>query len=90
MLVVLKIPVFYVGWVVWWAIKAEPELGAEGGTEGVNWKPWRPPPPGDAARRAVRPRRADASCRASTSARREARREARMAERHAPKPWASS
>jgi hypothetical protein len=44
-LIVLKIPVFYVGWVIWWAIKAEPELGAEGGTEGVNWRPWRPTSP---------------------------------------------
>jgi hypothetical protein len=42
-LVILKIPVAYVGWVLWWAIKAEPELGTEGGTEGVNWKPWRGP-----------------------------------------------
>jgi hypothetical protein len=40
MLVVLKIPLVYVGWVVWWAIRAEPEIGTEGGTEGVNWKPW--------------------------------------------------
>jgi hypothetical protein len=44
-LIVLKIPVFYVGWVLWWAIKAEPELGADGGTEGVNWHPWRPRSP---------------------------------------------
>ena len=29
MLVLLKIPVFYVGWVIWWAIKAVPELGTE-------------------------------------------------------------
>jgi hypothetical protein len=43
MLVILKIPVVYVGWVIWWAIKAEPELGTQGGTEGVNWKPWRRP-----------------------------------------------
>lgn len=43
-LVLLKIPVAYVGWVLWWAIKAEPELGTEGGTEGVNWRPWRRPP----------------------------------------------
>jgi hypothetical protein len=28
-LVVLKIPLVYVCWVVWWAIKAEPEVGAE-------------------------------------------------------------
>jgi hypothetical protein len=43
-LVLLKIPVAYVGWVLWWAIKAEPELGTEGGTESVNWRPWRRPP----------------------------------------------
>jgi hypothetical protein len=42
MLVILKIPIAYVGWVIWWAVKAEPEVGSEGGTEGVNWKPWRP------------------------------------------------
>lgn len=40
MLVILKIPVVYVGWVIWWAVKAEPEIGTQGGTEGVNWKPW--------------------------------------------------
>jgi hypothetical protein len=44
-LILIKIPVFYVGWVLWWAIKAEPELGAEGGTDSVNWRPWRPPSP---------------------------------------------
>jgi hypothetical protein len=43
-LVLLKIPVAYVGWVMWWAIKAEPEIGTEGGTEGPNWQPWRRPP----------------------------------------------
>ena len=43
MLVILKIPVAYVGWVVWWAIKAEPEVGTQGGTEGLNWKPWGSP-----------------------------------------------
>jgi hypothetical protein len=45
MLVLLKIPVVYVGWVIWWAIKAEPEVGTEGGTDGVNWTPWRGPSP---------------------------------------------
>jgi hypothetical protein len=44
-LVVLKIPVFYVGWVIWWAIRAVPELGADGGSESVNWTPWRRPSP---------------------------------------------
>jgi hypothetical protein len=43
-LVILKIPVFYVGWVIWWAVKAVPELGTEGGSESVNWSPWRRPP----------------------------------------------
>jgi hypothetical protein len=44
-LILLKIPIAYVCWVIWWAIKAEPELGTEGGTDGVNWKPWRRPSP---------------------------------------------
>jgi len=43
-LVILKIPVFYVGWVLWWAIRAVPEPGAEGGAEGLDWAPWRRPP----------------------------------------------
>lgn len=41
MVIVIKIPIVYVLWVIWWAIKAEPEVGTEGGTEGVNWAPWR-------------------------------------------------
>jgi hypothetical protein len=43
-LVILKIPILYVCWVVWWAVKAEPEVGTQGGTDGVNWTPWRRPP----------------------------------------------
>jgi hypothetical protein len=48
LVVLLKIPVAYVASVVWWAIKAEPEAGVEGGTEGISWGPWRrrPPKPG--------------------------------------------
>jgi len=43
MVLVLKIPLIYVCWVVWWAIKAEPVIGSEGEpTHAVNWKPWRP------------------------------------------------
>jgi hypothetical protein len=50
-LILLKLPVAYVGYVLWWAIKAEPELGAEGGTEGMNWAPWkRPSPSGSSSR----------------------------------------
>ena len=46
-LLILKIPIVYVCWVVWWAIKSEPEIGEVGGNqglEGINWKPWRRPP----------------------------------------------
>ncbi|HEY4347130.1 MAG TPA: hypothetical protein VGM80_06030 [Gaiellaceae bacterium] len=43
-LVLLKIPVAYVGWVIWCAIKAEPEFGTTGGTDSMNWTPWRPTP----------------------------------------------
>jgi hypothetical protein len=43
MLIILKIPLVWVCWVVWWSIKAEPEPGVEPGTEGINWKPWRKP-----------------------------------------------
>jgi hypothetical protein len=59
-LVLLKIPVGYVGWVIWWAVKAEPELGAQGGTDGVNWRPWRRPSPNGSPLRPDRggPRRA--------------------------------
>ena len=77
MLVILKIPVAYVGWVIWWAIKAEPEIGTEGGTEGVNWQPWRRSPSGSPARSAPgRPARRPCSRHAprgpaATSARKE-------------------
>jgi hypothetical protein len=75
-LVILKIPVFYVGWVLWWAIKAVPELGTEGGADSINWAPWRRPPAangspvrsGRGAHRRARPHERS----------REARREARM------------
>jgi hypothetical protein len=45
MLIVLKIPMIYVGWVVWWAIKAEPIPGTEGEpAHTMNWQPWRRDP----------------------------------------------
>ena len=75
-LVVLKIPVVYVGWVLWWAIKAVPELGTEGGADGINWTPWRRPP---AANGSPARSRRDANGRSRPHERsREARREARM------------
>lgn len=44
MVLILKIPLVYVCWVVWWAIKAEPVIGSEGEpTHTVNWKPWQRP-----------------------------------------------
>ena len=42
MVLVLKIPMIYVCWVVWWAIRAEPAVGSEGDeADHVNWTPWR-------------------------------------------------
>ena len=45
MVLILKIPVVYIAWVVWWAIKAEPVTGENGEQilTGVNWAPWRRP-----------------------------------------------
>ncbi len=45
MVLVLKIPVLYVCWVVWWAVKAEPVVGPDGDQvhQPINWKPWRRP-----------------------------------------------
>jgi hypothetical protein len=40
-LLILKLPVVYVCWVIWWAVKAEPELGADGGPHEGYWTPWR-------------------------------------------------
>jgi hypothetical protein len=42
MLVILKIPVVYLCAVVWWAIKAEPEVEGGGATEDAAPEPWRP------------------------------------------------
>ena len=42
MLVILKIPVVYLGFVVWYAIKAEPEPDGEQQDYSI-WRPWRRP-----------------------------------------------
>jgi hypothetical protein len=42
MMLVLKIPIAYLGWVVWHAIKAEPEPGVDP-HESSAWKPWSRP-----------------------------------------------
>ena len=39
MLLVLKIPVVYLGFVVWYAIRAEPEPGVDP-SEYSMWRPW--------------------------------------------------
>jgi hypothetical protein len=67
MLVVLKVPLAYVGSVMWWAVKAEPEAGSEGGTEGMNWTPWRqrPPAPARPGRQSARGAQARAGSRAA-------------------------
>jgi len=50
MLVILKIPIIYVGIVVWYAIKAEPEPGTDP-SEYSTWRPWRRPTDGPHRRR---------------------------------------
>lgn len=42
MMVILKIPIIYIGIVVWYAIKAEPEPGIDP-SEYSTWRPWRRP-----------------------------------------------
>ena len=44
MMLVLKIPIVYLGFVVWYAIKAEPqEPGTEQGDRSSIWRPWHRP-----------------------------------------------
>jgi hypothetical protein len=40
MMLVLKIPIAYLAFVVWYAIKAEPEQGVDPNEYSV-WRPWR-------------------------------------------------
>jgi len=43
--VILKIPVFYGLWLIWWAVKAEPELeDADGTADDHTFKRWRRDP----------------------------------------------
>ena len=56
-LVILKLPVAYVCWVIWWAVKSEPELGVEGEAGGEqSWAAWhrRRTKPAAAAQRPAR------------------------------------
>jgi hypothetical protein len=45
MMLILKIPIVYLGLVVWYAIRAEPEPGVDP-TEYSVWRPWRRPSDG--------------------------------------------
>ncbi|HZO35216.1 MAG TPA: hypothetical protein VFB17_09080 [Gaiellaceae bacterium] len=42
LMLILKIPIVYLGFVVWYAIKAEPEPGHEPGEYSL-WRPWKRP-----------------------------------------------
>jgi hypothetical protein len=42
MMLILKIPIIYLGIVVWYAIRAEPEPGVDP-SEYSAWRPWRQP-----------------------------------------------
>ena len=42
MMLILKIPIVYLGLVVWYAIRAEPEPGVDP-SEYSTWRPWRKP-----------------------------------------------
>jgi hypothetical protein len=42
MMLILKIPIVYLGFVVWYAIRAEPEAGIDPNDYSV-WRPWRRP-----------------------------------------------
>jgi hypothetical protein len=42
MMLILKIPIVYLGLVVWYAIRAEPEPGVDPSEYSV-WRPWRRP-----------------------------------------------
>ena len=43
MMLALKIPVIYLGFVVWYAIKAEPEPGVDEQEQYSIWRPWKRP-----------------------------------------------
>jgi hypothetical protein len=43
-MVILKIPILYLGWVIWWAVKNPPEAYAGAApSEDGGGAPWRPP-----------------------------------------------
>ena len=42
LMLALKLPIVYLGFVVWYAIKAEPEPGVEQDDQSI-WRPWKRP-----------------------------------------------
>ena len=90
MMLVLKIPIVYLGLVVWYAIKAEPEPGVDPHEYSI-WRPWRQRRrPASAPRRPARharhrPRR---GARVAIESRRELDRTRRAA--RPPRPWPAS
>jgi hypothetical protein len=50
MMLALKIPIVYLGFVVWYAIKSEPEPGVDQEDYSI-WRPWRRRPAGPRPRR---------------------------------------
>ncbi|HUB76264.1 MAG TPA: hypothetical protein VL977_04360 [Solirubrobacteraceae bacterium] len=51
MLLILKIPMVWIGWVVWWSVRAEPEVAPGGGAAEAEWQPFRPSGPARRGRR---------------------------------------
>jgi hypothetical protein len=51
MMIVLKVPIVYLGMVVWYAIRAVPEPGASEEPETSIWRPWARRPDGRRPRR---------------------------------------
>ena len=45
MMLILKIPIVWLGWVVWWSVKAEPEAAPGNDAAGPEWRPYRPAGP---------------------------------------------
>jgi len=72
LLLVMKIPLAYVAWVIWWAVKAVPEPPPQGEPALCSWRtPWRGPsprsrrPPRGPAVRSRRARRQRAAARSA-------------------------
>jgi hypothetical protein len=70
MMLILKIPIVYLGLVVWYAIKAEPEPGVDQ-TDTSIWRPWHKPKPAGPRPRRGSPHGSRDTARAGRTARRD-------------------